>query len=74
MQIAEKEAIAKVRWERETLGIRRLMLQMDWGGMPYCVSFSCMNSANSGLESVWPERLIENSAGVGLSRSLARRR
>ncbi len=30
-----KEAIAKIRWERETLGINRLLLQMDWGGMPY---------------------------------------
>jgi probable LLM family oxidoreductase len=30
-----KEAIAKVRWERELLGIDRLLLQMDWGGMPY---------------------------------------
>lgn len=30
-----KEAIAKARWEREVLGIDRLLLQMDWGGMPY---------------------------------------
>ncbi|MHB8604652.1 MAG: LLM class flavin-dependent oxidoreductase [Thermoplasmatota archaeon] len=30
-----KEAIAKARWEREILGIDRLLLQMDWGGMPY---------------------------------------
>ncbi len=30
-----KEAIEKIRWEREVLGIDRLMLQMDWGGMPY---------------------------------------
>lgn len=30
-----KEAIAKVRWERETLGMKRLLLQFDWGGMPY---------------------------------------
>jgi probable LLM family oxidoreductase len=29
-----KEAIAKIRWEREILGIDRLLLQMDWGGMP----------------------------------------
>lgn len=30
-----KEAIAKARWEREVLGMDRLLLQMDWGGMPY---------------------------------------
>lgn len=30
-----KEAIEKIRWEKETLGMSRLMLQMDWGGMPY---------------------------------------
>jgi probable LLM family oxidoreductase len=30
-----KEAIAKIRWEKEVLGIDRLLLQMDWGGMPY---------------------------------------
>jgi alkanesulfonate monooxygenase SsuD/methylene tetrahydromethanopterin reductase-like flavin-dependent oxidoreductase (luciferase family) len=30
-----KEAIAKALWEREILGIDRLLLQMDWGGMPY---------------------------------------
>lgn len=30
-----KEAIEKVLWERELLGIDRLLLQMDWGGMPY---------------------------------------
>ena len=30
-----KEAIAKIRWERDLLGIDRLLLQMDWGGMPY---------------------------------------
>ena len=30
-----KEAIAKIRWEREVLGIDRLLLQMDWGGMPF---------------------------------------
>lgn len=30
-----REAIAKVRWEREVLGIDRLLLQMDWGGMPF---------------------------------------
>ena len=30
-----KEAIAKIRWEREILGIDRLLLQMDFGGMPY---------------------------------------
>lgn len=30
-----KEAIEKIRWERRILGIDRLLLQMDWGGMPY---------------------------------------
>lgn len=30
-----KEAIAKATWERDILGIDRLLLQMDWGGMPY---------------------------------------
>lgn len=30
-----KEAVAKILWERELLGIDRLLLQMDWGGMPY---------------------------------------
>ena len=30
-----KEAIAKARWEREVLGMDRLLLQMDWGGMPF---------------------------------------
>jgi isochorismate synthase EntC len=43
-------------------------------GTPNCANFSCMNSANSGLESVCPERLIENSAGAASSRALARRR
>ncbi len=30
-----KEAVDKVLWERELLGMDRLLLYMDWGGMPY---------------------------------------
>lgn len=30
-----KEAIAKIRWEKELLGMDRLLLQFDWGGVPY---------------------------------------
>lgn len=30
-----KEAVEKALWERELLGIDRLLLQMDWGGMPF---------------------------------------
>ena len=30
-----KDAIAKIRWERETLGMDRLLLNLDWGGVPF---------------------------------------
>lgn len=30
-----KETIEKIRWQREVLGLDRLLLQMDWGGIPY---------------------------------------
>ena len=30
-----KETVAKIRWERELLGIDRLLLQFDFGGVPF---------------------------------------
>lgn len=30
-----EEALARIRWQRETLGMKRLLLNLDWGGMPY---------------------------------------
>lgn len=30
-----QEAIEKIRWERKVLGMKRLLLQLDWGGMPF---------------------------------------
>jgi alkanesulfonate monooxygenase SsuD/methylene tetrahydromethanopterin reductase-like flavin-dependent oxidoreductase (luciferase family) len=30
-----KDVIEKIRWERKLFGHQRLLLQFDWGGMPY---------------------------------------
>lgn len=30
-----REAIEKIRWERSLFGHQRLLLQLDWGGLPY---------------------------------------
>lgn len=30
-----KDAIAKIAWEREILGMDRLLLNVDWGGVPF---------------------------------------
>ena len=38
--------------------------QRQAGGTPYCVIFSRTKSPKSGLESEWPDRLMENSAGL----------